>query len=92
MLFHLTDVEKGKIVALKREGYSNAACAAKVGRSVIMVCRWRRFEEECEDELKRNWTGSPRSTPAEDAAMAAVSSLSIVSVHAIIIQNNIKAI
>ena len=86
MPFHLTDVEKGKIIALKQEGYSNAACAEKVGRSVITVRRWwTRFEEEGENGLKkRNSPGGPRSTtPAEDAAMVAVSSLSIVAVNAV---------
>ena len=64
MSYHLTNVEHGKIVALKDEDYSNAACAVKVGCSIKTVSKcWKRYEEEGEGGLKqRNTTGGPRTT------------------------------
>ena len=77
MSFHLTEVEKGRLIALKEEGYNNGACARKIGRSIKTVKKWwRRYEEEGEAGLRKKKTsGRPRSTtPAQDAAIAAVSS------------------
>ena len=76
MPFHLTEVEKGRIVALKEEGYSCTACAVKVGRSAKTVRKWwRRYLQDGEEGLKKiKSPGAPRSTTqAEDQAMVAVS-------------------
>ena len=51
--FHLTEVEMYRIIAMKDEGYRNAACENKVGRSAKTVGKWwRRYETEGE-ELKK---------------------------------------
>ena len=62
---------------MKDEGYSNAACADKVGRSAKTVGKWwRKYEAEGEDLKKRNSPDGPRlMTSAEDGAMIAASLL-----------------
>ena len=59
---------------MKDEGYSNAACANKVGRSANTVGKWWRRCEAEEEELKKISPSGPRlTTPAEDGTMIAVS-------------------
>ena len=77
MPFHLMELDKGRLLALKESGLSNKACARALGRDVRCVRRWWKYEENGEAGMaKRKGTGRPQCTnDEEDAAMATVNSL-----------------
>ena len=60
MSYHLTDIHKGRLVALKEAGYSNKDCAIQLGRSKKSVAKWwKRYQEEGDAGLaqkKNNWS------------------------------------